>query len=86
MSQCRHCYGPIRFVTLDSGKPIPVEPHPAVDRGTVAAQMRGRRLVGYVISQAKPLLPGFQTFVVHRARCKPDAPRVPASQRPASLF
>lgn len=85
-SVCRFCHATIKFVKLDSGKPIPIEPHPFPDRGTVAARLVAGRLEGYVTSAAKPLLPGYDTYVVHRANCKPDTPRVAPSERAASLF
>lgn len=75
------------FVTLDSGKAIPVEPIPHLGRGTVAAT-RGRdgKLRGHVMSRDKPEQPGQSRYVVHRAACKPDKPKVSASQRALSLF
>lgn len=82
MSACRYCEATIRFVQLDTGKAIPVNPIP--DRlGNVAARPQGIALVGYVISQAKPLQAGHQTYRPHKADCRPDKPSAP---RAASLF
>lgn len=83
---CDRCHGVIKFVRLDTGKPIPVEPHPFPDRGNVAAHLEGKTLVGYVISRDKPLQAGYDTYVPHYAVCKPDRPLIPASQRPPALF
>jgi hypothetical protein len=86
VSTCRFCFATIKFVRLDSGKPIPVDPIPFPDRGNVAARLVGHTLEGYVISQAKPLKPGFQTYVPHKAACKPEKPRVSAADRTPALF
>lgn len=86
MTDCRYCLATIRFVKLDTGASIPVDPIAQPDRGTVAAKVQGRDLAGYVMSQTKPLQPGYSRYVVHRASCKPDKPKVTADQRAASLF
>lgn len=86
MSTCRDCLATIRFVILDTGKPIPVDPIPYADRGNVAAKPQGTRLVGHVISRDKPLQDGQKRYVPHRASCKPDKPRVLAKDRTPALF
>lgn len=53
-SECRACHEPIRFVKLDTGSIIPVNPRPAPDNGNVAAQLVGGRLIGHVIAHDKP--------------------------------
>ena len=85
---CMYCHALIVFVKLDTGRPIPVEPVPYPDKGNVAA-IRNKRtgvLTGYVISQTKPLLDGYERFMPHRATCHPEKPRVTAPNRAATLF
>lgn len=86
MSQCRFCFATIKFVRLDTGKPIPVDPIPFPDKGNVAARLVGHTLEGYVLSQAKPLRPGYDRYVPHRAACKPDKPRHTAAERTPTLL
>jgi len=81
VSTCRDCRATIRFVRLESGKSMPVNPMPD-ETGTVAADWQGRVLVGYVLSKTDPLRPGYRLYRAHRADCS-DKPRVP---RPASLL
>jgi hypothetical protein len=83
---CDRCFATIRFVRLDTGKPIPVDPIPQPDRGNVAAHLEGKTLVGYVISSAKPLQAAYERYVPHFASCKPDKPRVLAKDRTPSLL
>jgi hypothetical protein len=84
---CDRCFAVIKFVRLDTGKPIPVDPIPtADDKGNVAAHLEGKTLVGYVISRQKPLQPGYVTYRPHFANCKPDKPRVLAKDRTPSLL
>jgi len=87
VSTCNDCQGTIKWVTLDSGKPMPVEPHPSPDRGNVAAE-RGHdgRLRGYVMSAARPLLPGYERYVPHFKACRPNLPKVTISERTPALF
>lgn len=83
---CRDCHATIKFVRLDTGRLIPVEPIPNT-RGNVAAAKRpGGRLIGYVISEKRPLEPGFASYVPHFADCKQARrPKTP-TPRPPSLF
>lgn len=84
---CDRCFATIRFVRLDTGKPIPVDPIPtADDKGNVAAKPQGAGLVGFVVSREKPLQPGYRTYMPHFATCKPDKPRVLAKDRTPSLL
>lgn len=82
---CHYCDATIRFVVQASGPPIPVDPVPH-ERGRIAGQPRGSAIVGYPISQARPLLPGHRTYVAHRASCHPEKPRVLAADRAPSLL
>lgn len=80
LAECRSCHEPIRFVRLDSGKALPVNPgnNP---QGNVAAHIAGGRLTGFVISRDKqpgPLDP-FR-FLAHHATCS-ERPR-PAKREP----
>jgi hypothetical protein len=87
MSTCRDCYATIAFVRLDTGKPIPVDPVPYPDKGNVAARrLPDGDLVGHVISAAKPLQPGQERYLPHRATCHPDKPRVTHADRTPALF
>lgn len=86
MSQCRFCYATVKWVRLDSGRPIPVEPIPFPDRGNVAARLVGHTLQGYVMSRDKPLQPEYDRYVPHKASCNPEKPRVTAADRTPSLF
>lgn len=87
LSECRDCHEPIRFVKLDTGKVLPVNPKPNVE-GNVAAHIAGNRLHGFVISRdhlAGPLDP--YRFVAHFATC--EARKKPAKPKPPpdpSLF
>jgi len=81
MTECRDCAAPIRFVRLDTGSLLPVDPLPH-DTGNVAARLCGNRLVGFVIS--KDHHPGpLDSFrlVPHHATCearkKPTTPKPP---------
>lgn len=86
MTICHDCHAQIRFVRLDTGRPIPIDPIPYPDKGNVAAKPQGTTLVGYVISKAKPLKAGYETYMPHRASCRPDKPRVHAEDRTPTLF
>lgn len=69
-SECKECHDPIRFVKLDTGKALPVNPQPNPE-GNVAAHLAGGRLVGFVISRDhRPgPLDSFR-FTVHHATCE----------------
>jgi hypothetical protein len=82
---CHDCHATIRFVRLDTGRPIPIDPIPH-ERGNVAAREAGTTLVGYVISASKPLRPEYWTYLPHRATCRPGKPRVHAEDRTPTLF
>lgn len=69
-SDCRACGDPIRFVKLNTGKAMPVNPLPTPE-GNVAAHLAGGRLVGFVISRDHlpgPLDP--YRFRAHYATCE----------------
>lgn len=94
MADCRDCADPIRFVTMPTGKHMPVNPAPLgpLDRGrdsvgTVAAALAGHVLVGYVISHARggdgrhPL-----RFRPHAATCTAARPATPEREPDPHLF
>jgi hypothetical protein len=86
VSNCHYCNAVIRWVHLDTGSNIPVEPI-QTERGNVAAAATsGGQLQGYVVSAAKPLRAEFDTFMPHKARCRPERGRIAAEDRPMSLF
>ena len=68
---CRHCSGPILWVTLDTGKRMPVDPEPD-DEGTVAAHRDHRGdWVGHVLTADQRTAGYEQRFVTHFATCAP---------------
>ena len=69
MADCRACAAPIRFVQLDTGKALPVDPLPN-PRGNVCARKVGGRLHGYVTSKAHGPDPMFVRFMPHHATCE----------------
>lgn len=79
-SECNGCHEPIRFVKLNTGKALPVNPAPN-PQGNVAAGLRGGRLHGFVI--CRDHLPGpleSYRFTAHYATCeaierKPTKPK-----------
>lgn len=78
LAECRDCGQPIRFIHLDTGNRIPVNPKPG-HTGTVAARKQGNELVGFVISKDHrpgPLDP--YRFVPHPATC-PERDRKPST-------
>lgn len=84
MSECRDCGAPIRFVQLDTGRAIPVDPRERT-AGNVAASLSGTRLVGFVISKDHrpgPLTP--YRFMPHHATCPELAQRRKASTQPTT--
>lgn len=82
-AECRGCQEPIRFVRLDTGKLIPVNPAPN-PAGNVAARLSGGRLYGFVISRDKqPGLGHSLRFTPHYATCE-AAGRKPTKQKPAA--
>jgi hypothetical protein len=76
LAECRDCHDPIRFVRMvATGRPCPVDPMPNPDRGTIAAQIRGRDLVGFVITPDHRADPTYGLrFVPHGATC-PERPK-----------
>lgn len=81
-SECRDCQDPIRFVKLDSGKALPVNPAPNPE-GNVAAHLFGGRLIGFVISKDKrPGVGDPLRFTAHHATCSAIA-RKKAKPKPA---
>jgi hypothetical protein len=69
LSECRTCHEPIRFVRLDTGKAMPVNPLPDA-RGNVTASVVMGRLAGFVISEGHKPQPGAMRFVPHFATCE----------------
>jgi hypothetical protein len=69
LAECRTCAEPIRFVRLDTGKAMPVNPLPD-PRGNVTASVIMGRLAGFVISEEHQPRPGAMRFVPHFATCE----------------
>jgi len=91
LSECRACADPIRFVRLDSGSLMPVNPKPGAT-GTVCARLvmslssavGGKELRGYVISRERPADPSWPyRFVVHHATCSERTPAAAPKPAPA---
>jgi hypothetical protein len=84
-AECNACADPIRFVNLDTGKAMPVNPAPGPD-GNVAARMRGGRLVGFVITAARRPGPlDRYRFTPHYATCE-AVDRTPKPAPDPALF
>lgn len=70
LTSCRACGAPIRFVRLDTGRALPVNPVPN-PRGNVSAHIAGGRLHGFVISRDKQPGPlDSYRMVPHHATCE----------------
>lgn len=67
---CPNCTELIRYVQITSGNLVPVEPMPHLDRGIVAAKFVEGRLLGYCITQAKPLIDDHDRYVLHKCTTK----------------
>lgn len=88
LSECRACSDPIRFVQLDSGKAMPVNPRPGVD-GSICARLvmaisstrHGKELRGYVITADRKPDPTWLRFVPHYATCS-ERPRAAVDPKP----
>lgn len=80
LSECKGCGEVIRFVDLDTGSTMPVNPMPNRDgRGTIAARLSGGRLTGFVISRDhRPGPFDSLRFTVHYATCEAVKRRKPA--------
>lgn len=76
---CRNgCGATIRWLLLNTGKHIAVNPVPD-PAGNVAAKRwtDGNYHEGYVTSKASPLKPGFVLFMPHAADCSDPSERKP---------
>ena len=89
LSECRECQTPIRFVRLESGKAMPVDPMPSPS-GNIAARRNAHQLEGFVISRDRQ--PGGTyslRFRAHYATCE-AVDRTPTStgdtDPPPTLF
>ena len=92
---CDDCSALIKFATLETGKPMPVEALPD-DKGNIACRVSGKRLVdAYVITMSRPLQRGYVSYMAHWTTCKRGKrrprsihPTKPATEAPAppSLF
>lgn len=81
LAECRDCGLPIRFVQLDTGRALPVDPRERMG-GNVAASVSGNRLVGFVISKDHrpgPLTP--YRFMPHHATCPERQKQTTSKQR-----
>lgn len=68
---CRACSGQVLWVTLPSGKRMPVDPEPD-DDGNVAAYRDARGVwVGHVLRADERTAPFEKRFVPHFATCAP---------------
>lgn len=80
LGECRDCGNPIRFVQLDTGTALPVDPQPN-PRGNVCAQRIGGQLHGHVISHHHPAIPGAERWMPHHATCPERPPRIARPKR-----
>lgn len=80
LAECHSCHDPIRFVELDTGKAMPVQPMPH-PTGNVCARVIAGRLYGFVISREKPARPSDLLFRPHYATCS-AVDRTPAKPKP----
>lgn len=86
---CRACWGPLRWIQMESGRMVPVDPVPTPRTGDVAARPTGtnRYAAGYLLTERRPLRDGFVRFDSHRRTC--DMRRRPKSApkaTPTPLF
>lgn len=82
LAECRDCHEPIRFVRLNTGSLIPVNPRENPS-GSVAASINAMGLVGFVISKDHrpgPLTP--YRFMPHAATCSERKPEPKAAPDP----
>lgn len=87
LAECRDCQAPIRFVRMTAtGKALPVDPTPN-PLGTVAAQLKAGKLVGFVISHDHHAGPLDRRFTPHHASCEArKTPKKPAPEPHPALF
>lgn len=90
LAECRACTLPIRFVTLTSGKKMPVNPKPN-DRGNVATRLIAGELHGRVVGpRSKPADHREVLYMAHFATCdgrpKKQPTKAPAVEPEPSLF
>jgi hypothetical protein len=70
MSHCRECGRSIAWVTLITGRAMPVEPVPDARGNVVARWVHGRLVDGMVRQRAStPVPPGWELYMPHRATC-----------------
>lgn len=82
--RCRHCGHQVRYVSLNTGKVMPVDLAPDED-GNVAAHLRGGRLHGYVLRKDETPPTGWQRWMPHIATCG-NRPGAKPTPRPITLF
>lgn len=87
LAECNGCTLPIRFVRLNTGKAVPVNPRPD-PAGTVAARLVGGRLHGRMIHADDPPTEVETRYVVHFATCenRQPKPKTSAPDPDAPLF
>lgn len=86
---CPACSGTLRWIQMESGRMVPVDPVPTPKTGTVAARRAGdnRYAAGYTITPRNPLRDGFTLFDPHRLVCDMKRrPRTGPKAQPAPLF
>ena len=72
----------------DTGKNVPVDPLPVDDGNVCARAVGGGRLVGYVISAARPAERGYTRFAAHFGTCpsREKAAPKPKTEPAPTLF
>lgn len=91
ITECRDCQQPIRFVSMESGRNMPVNPAPrgAFPRiGHVAARLNGHRLEGFVVTRERQPGPAHRHyFTPHYSTCaKGKKPTTPTTEPDPALF
>lgn len=86
LADCRNCHEPIRFVRLDTGKSLPVNPLPDA-AGTVQTRRIGRELHGAVVYRGTDPQGTFR-MMPHPATCTERRAnrRTPPPAPPPALF
>lgn len=84
LTECKDCHLPIRFVRLDNGGVMPVNPRPD-NHGNVAAWRVGHELHGHVVSRSNPIRPRMDLWMPHAATCVERQP-APKPEPPPTLF
>lgn len=81
LAECKDCHEPIRFVQLDGGGVMPVDPMPNA-AGNVCAIRVLNRLHGFVIKRDRPADPTRWRFMPHHATCEERRRKAPPAAPP----